>query len=89
VSADDDPRNEFRAIERLIAVAIGKPGYRGSPITAPPSLLSRIQRLRGRDGSAGRTRYLSEDPLWRTATRVTDLGDAVQRVARGLVEVEG
>lgn len=80
VSSDEDPRNEFQTVERLVLEALGKRALR-SPVVAPPQLLAGIGSLLGRH-IPSRRRYLTQFPAWRAGTRVTDLGEAVQRVAR-------
>lgn len=80
ISSDEDPRNEFQTVERLILEALGKPAA-GSPIVAPPALLSLMGGLLGRS-IAPRRRYITQFPAWRASTRVLDLSEAVQRFAR-------
>jgi len=48
VSADDDPLNNFRDIERLLRAALNIPDYAVPPLFAPQGLLAAALRLAGR-----------------------------------------
>jgi nucleoside-diphosphate-sugar epimerase len=89
VSADDDGRNNFRTVERLVAEAIGRTAYRGSPIAAPRQVLALVQALKTGEKSPPCRRYESEFPEWHAAVRRADLGRAVQSFARHVVEARG
>jgi nucleoside-diphosphate-sugar epimerase len=86
VSADEDSRNNFRSVERLVAEAIGRAAYRGSPVAAPTPLLGLLQAFKGGEKSPPQRRYLSEFPDWHAAVRQTDLGQAVQSFARHVID---
>lgn len=48
VSDDDDPRNNYQEVERILSEALGVDGRRAFPPLMPPAVLKGMLRLRGR-----------------------------------------
>jgi nucleoside-diphosphate-sugar epimerase len=68
VSDDDDPLNNYRAVESLLAARLGRGGYPVPPLPVPAAFLAAVLRLRGRS-NANPNRVYSAAKLARAGFR--------------------
>lgn len=86
VSADEDQRNNYRTVARIVAEELGRDAGFAPPFSLPSAALTFLQKLRGGDNAPPRRSYLSEYAEWREKTRVTDLEEAVRRYVRAFAD---
>lgn len=85
VTADEEPENNFRDVERRLLRGLGRRDYRIPPPPLPPWCLETLLRLRGRLVLHPTTRFSSARLRGAGFTAPLPLGEALERYARGVI----